>query len=381
MQDTLGFIKRKLGFHKKERLVGLFLEKFWASNASEDEIIRIARHHFQSNESDFYNACHKLVEQLVIKSSVDDINIEVENFDYQDLSFLIKIANSFGRFDVGYLYYSNYCHILEKSALKSKANRSDKVKYLLHKQLFGSDGFHYHDQEVRIRTPFYLMSIQKKMFSSFSQKDLSQLDKIDSDFQARITNKTIALLAPGITQYSDELIQELAKFDEIVVLNYSYEQYQDLPLPIRISYYSIEGYSNLFDKIDYYSNLDFCCLKIKNVDKVGHRQIHKGSIKWFLGSPNMAQNAIHDLLCFNPKKIKVFGMNFFLAQVTHHEKYISGPSLLRGLAHHNPITNYLYINRIFDQNVINCDYEATKLLNQGVKAYVSQMTNKYSLLR
>lgn len=49
--------------------------------------------------------------------------------------------------------------------------------------------------------------------------------------------------------------------------------------------------------------------------------------------------------------------------------------------HNDPIYNYLHTKKLLNQNVIDCDYEATNLLNKGVKFYVSEMTNKYSFIK
>lgn len=122
------------------------------------------------------------------------------------------------------------------------------------------------------------------------------------DYYSRINNRTVALLTPGISDYNDE----------IVAINYSNEQYQRFPLPIRVSYYSNCDLSTLIYELNRHTNLDFYYLKDKRVMMPFYRQIYI-DINKCDGSPNMAQNEIYDLMCFNPSKIHVFGMNFILA--------------------------------------------------------------------
>lgn len=378
IQDVSGFIKRKLKFNQKERVVKSFLDECSDLSVSKDGILSLAIRHFQSQGTKFYDVCFGLVERILQEPLIDDLKFNVEHLNYQDIPHLIRIADSFGRFDCGYLLRNEYCQMLEKGALGLNSSRREKILYLFHKQLFGDVFFHSNDLDVAVHIPFYLRRIHKKFMSNCDSEPGS--NDLDNEFSRRIHNKTIALLAPGILAFDVPLIQELNEFDEIIPITFTTNHYKDFPLPIRISYYNKYNSLKLMndDRFRDGINLEIYCLKNKVTAHPKYREIMKDSFKWVLGSPNMVQAAVFDLLCQSPKKIKIYGMNFFLSAQPHHRDYQTNLSL-RSLAFHNVVSNFAYIQALHRRGNIDLDTEAKRLIDAGLINYTIEMSKRYSL--
>jgi hypothetical protein len=384
-QDVSNFIWRKLRIQTKARIVGLFLAKFHGSNLSSYEVVNLASHYFNNKKSKFYNACFHLVESILLDKQLDYQSIILEDLHYLDTAELMRIADSFGRFDIGYSLRVKYCHNLEKNAVKDRSNRRDRLFYYLHKQLYGDDLFLYTNQEIKIKVPIYLRQFHARMISTFNNKKMTSL--IDIHFYNRVHKKNIAILAPGILHFDEKLIDELKEFDEIIPITYMNEQYSELPYPIKISYYNEERSKRLINDKSFREgiNLDIYCVKTTGNYYPNFREIIKDCHKWFLGSPNMVQVAVYDLLCQQPARIKVFGMNFFLSKHSYNPVYQSSLSKYSldsktssySLSIHNILSNYMYIKNLYSNGLIELDQNATTLILEGERNYCHKMTILY----
>ena len=377
IQDIMGFIIRKLKIEKKNRIVELFLSDLNTSDVSKDEILKSAQMYFQFNDSQFYFACCSLVQQILNYPTHDDLIFSVETLDYQDLSLLIRIADSFARFDLGLHLRSEYCNSLEQRAHSMKSTRRDKLIYLFHKQLFGKYLLHYFDRELKIEVPFYLRQFHKRLTSKCDIK--LNPSKTDIEFYEKIHNKVVALLAPGILQFDAQLIHELEEFDEIIPLTYTTKQYKDFPLPINISYYNGMNSQRLISDRQFSDGIDLeiYCLKDEVTKLPKYRGILSDSYKWFLGNPNMVQVALYDLLCQKPKRVKIYGMNFFLSEQPYHKNYQSNLSLF-SLSSHNMLSNFFYIKKLYSEGLIELDSKATDIIMAGPEKYSFLMKNLYT---
>lgn len=389
IQDVLGFLKTRFKLSRKYTLVELFLEELKVPNIDRDAILNLADSYFQYDKFYFHEMCLNLIRQILFLPSINTVRFNTEYLKNRDFPFLILIANSLGRFDLGLALRIDYCSSLERSALEWNSNCQDKILYFFYKQLFGNEFFHRHNEEIIFNVPFYLKDFHNRLIFKCPLNDL-KMNKVDLDYMLRINKKSIAILAPGILSFDEELVNDLREFDEIIPITYTYNHYKDFPLPINISYYNSTNSIKLFDdKIFFEGNeLEIYCLK-KNkknpiLRDINYRTIIRDTNKWILGSPNMVQMSLYDLLCQSPNKVKIFGMNFYLSDNFHHKNYRSSvlntSSLLQEFADHDLASNFLYIQNHFIKGDIELDKEAKDIINKGLFDYTFEMTKKYCRL-
>lgn len=383
INDVWSYIKRKIKITKnhnteKWKIVNLFLEDLSKSKSSKDDIYNLSRQYFESKESELYDLCFKLINQILFEPSSENIDFSYEHLCYQDIPFLIIIADSFGRFDLGFKMRVQYCKSLEKSAIRFRSKRVDRIIYNMHRQLFGDELFEGSNGNITIKIPIYLRRFHSR-FTSGCNRSNKRAEQIDKDFFNRINKKRIALLAPGILHFDEKFILELKEFDEIIPLTYSYKHYKDFPFLFNISYYNRPNSISLLNNPPFSKELDLeiFCLKYKVINQVNYRECFIDSYRWFLGSPNMGQTAINDLLCQNPNKVKIYGMNFFMSEQTHHNEYPSKVSL-KSLAEHNILSNFFYIKKLYSDNLIDLDRTALEIISSGTEEYIKRMTRLYS---
>ena len=95
----------------------------------------------------------------------------------------------------------------------------------------------------------------------------------------------------------------------------------------------------------------------------------------------MLQNALIDLLHYNPAQIKLFGFNLFFAPTNEYShsdyRYYSTSRLreLSGHAFHNLVNNYDLTKLLYDQGYIEVDDALKSVLDLGRKTYMTEMEN------
>lgn len=389
-QEILTTFKVKFKIDLKVNRVNKFLDALRGMDYENNEVLCLATDYFDRKYSSFYKACYLLIQQIVLEPSSSNLPNFIHDTGYNDIPLLIKIAHTFGRFDLGLDLMVIYSHSLKLAATKKNGSRKDKVYYFIQQKFFGVDFFPVDYEASSIKVPFYLKHIHENVVAFIKYDDPN--NGYDFNYAKQIKGKKIAILAPGLLSYEQSLIQELKNFDEIIPLNYSNTQFENFPLAVRISYYGNNGYSNLIKKDPYDLNLEIYCLKTNLQSTVGYRQIFNEPYKWFSGSPNMGQRTINDLLHHGASNIKVFGMNFYLAEKIYNKSYINSVSLFHdnnlnydllreGLAHHNPISNFIYTRNLYRQNLIDFDKNAISIIDSGTRVYAKEMTAKYSIFK
>ena len=385
IQDFWTYFIRKFGINKdnyveRTRIVKLFVNDLARIENTVDQILSLACKHFYSKQSRFFDICLKLIQQILFEPNSKELNINYDKLNIEDIALLIFISDSFGRFDLGLILRYAYCRILENRATNENTNRKHKIIYNMHKSLFGDDLLVNQNQIVNIEVPFFLKEFHYK-FTFKHNRVNNNLTKVDNVFLKKIQNRSIALLAPGIIEFDENLIQELFEFDEIITITYTKDQYKALPIKINISYYNRPNSLKIInDKLnDIQSNdLELFCMKYTVRGYSNFREIYNDSFRWFLGSPNMGQSAIYDILSHNPRKLKVFGMNFFLSKLSHNKNYPSEGVSIKSLAEHNIVSNFLYVKKLMLDNRIEIDQMSTNIINAGIENYVSKMMELYS---
>ena len=87
----------------------------------------------------------------------------MDDISFQDILLLNKIADSFGRFDLGYQLRLQYCHKIENKILNGYSSRRDVITYLFNKQMFGDDLFNHKQLNVKLKVPFFLKGLHEKL--------------------------------------------------------------------------------------------------------------------------------------------------------------------------------------------------------------------------
>ena len=345
-----------------------------SNNLGNPNEIDLLTNQFFSKEIPLYNACRNLVSQILYQSNSTKLMFKTDEVYYRDLVYLMRVADLFGRFDLGYRLRWLWILSLENKVFSDQVKRSDCLIYLWTKQIFGDDLFQFKDMRCVFKVPFYLKSIHEQYFDDFINHSIK-----DTTYFKRINGKRIALLAPGILEFNEELTSELEEFDEIIPITYTSTHFNSFPLKIKISYYNYQNAKKILNNQlnNDTDGLDFYCLKSIDSAIQGHRRILEDLNKWFIGHPNMVQCSVYDLLKHQPSKIKIYGMNFFLSKNTHHAAYPTVEVSSLKLSSHNIISNFLYIENLYHKSIILLDNESEQIIRSGLQSYVNEMTNLY----
>jgi len=390
-QDFIPYIFRILTFNSKPKRVYRYLIQLEKTDKNIDEILKLTSYFFLEPPSNaFYLNCYKIIEQILIEPNIKSVPSSISKTDYRDLPLLMNLADHFGRFDLGYLIRVIYCQKLEGRIGYKNTKRVDAINFTLNKELFGSTLFQNKNVVAPINPPFYLKNVHKKFMTPF-RIDMFADEIKEREFLKKIKNKKIALIAPGILKFGNDLVSELKTFDEIIALNYEINHYINVPISIKISYYNSFNTELIQKEKDSIKNngLDYLCLKTNYTNNPSFRGIQRDSHKWTIGKPNMVQVALFDILYYTPKTVKVFGANFFLSTITHNTNYISNRMKMnlasiantttKSLSRHNALSNFLYIENLYIKGKIELDLEARSIISNGLKCYANEMTKLYNV--
>ena len=97
-------------------------------------------------------------------------------------------------------------------------------------------------------------------------------------------------------------------------------------------------------------------------------------------SPNALQNMLADLLLYQPKEIKVFSIDMGLTSKRDASYGVFGKSYWDKYypkASHDPYSNYLFIERLYNNNLISVDSKLKKILDLGIVDYMMQLQEVY----
>jgi len=105
---------------------------------------------------------------------------------------------------------------------------------------------------------------------------------------------------------------------------------------------------------------------------------------WLQGWPNMIQIALFDLLAFEPARIKVFKINFYLSETLHYKGYqtrhvnIDDPKFLfKGHACHHIVRQLDFIRQMVKNQLIEVDETCEKIIGMTDDEYLKAMEDLY----
>ena len=231
--------------------------------------------------------------------------------------------------------------------------------------------------------------------------DLRLNQENEQQFLHFLKGKNVAVVGPA---NSDEITgDEIDGFDIVIRLNFR----SDIKLPKKnhgsktdISYYSIAHFQRypvlIAEAID---NLEWCCMKLER-DASSLRstkvvEIKNNKIRAFFtrdqqllnGSLNMVPNASMDALTFNPARLKIFCTDLFIG--SHIKSYVSDPihkqflsdhSITDSCRTHDCFSNFLFLQRLYDLQIVEVDEKLKKILELDIEEYASILQRKYGHL-
>ncbi len=320
---------------------------------------------------------------------IDLIKI-VKNYSHNDFYSLVMLKKI--SYALGLYKFSFYLRLfLERKVLKLNSQNKQDLIFKFNVSLFLNNEKVFKSTSEKLdKNLFFNRSCKvfnpKDCYSFFFQnKNFSEnnyLNTSDLEYKKIIENKRVAIIGPSNSSLNQK--DEIDNFDIVIRMN------QEAPLEnslkefigtkTDINYFGGGLIHNRKEKVfDFIkdSKMQFVCFKNDktledyNLTKVKARQWFE--FPWsFECSHMMIQNILLDLLCFNPKTIKVFNVDFYLGK----KKYLSNKYKLGIYSRspvfdlHDPYVNYRVVKFLYEKGIIEVDPNVEKILKYSNRYYV-----------
>jgi len=258
-----------------------------------------------------------------------------------------------------------------------------------------------HSSRIYERMLFYF-SLFKNGFDK-TIPPVQDFDKVCQKYLRYISGKSIAIVGPAPTD--EENGTEIDSYDIIIRNRYKGKKYQPAAkkfgLRTDVSYYG-NGNSRYYivnQNSEFLRDLDWAVFKSKKYAKYAS-EIDKNKCRcfmknhfYFCGSPTMIQNIVFDILHFNPKKIKLFNLNFNLAGITHYKTYHPEKNKLEkpvysklwinqhrstgGFAHHDLLSQINFTRNLWKSGKVEVDNECERVLRMSNDEFLEEMEGIY----
>lgn len=345
------------------------------------------------------NIFDKIIDKSFINNNqiklINDIKLQKLSND-KEIIFLKNFFYNLGLYKISYFLRIflerqklNQKNIYKKKDFISLFNISlfTDDKKAAEKSLINLEKFIFFNSSCKFFSP-------KKCFNLFFQDnkkyDFSKFSVIDLKFLELINNKSIAIVGPADTTIHNG--DEIDKFDIVVRMNKENEIENELEVftgsRTDINYFGGEILRYRRDKIYEYiykSNTKFLCVKNYEVLKNFNTNIVPArqwlEFPWnFESSHMMVQNIILDILFFNPEKIKLFNVDFYLGK----KKYLSNnyksniykksPNIRPPVFDlHDPFVNYRLVKLLLKKKLIDVDESIKKILMLSDRHYIKKL--------
>ncbi len=247
----------------------------------------------------------------------------------------------------------------------------------------------------------YFLKEKIQFYYSVTRGDTEYLRKYNKKYQSEsdlnfanhIKGKTIAVVGPAFSNV--KCGEEIDHFD--IVIRVNYQGLENMPDPAiygnrtNISYYNSNNAKELLKqrKEIRLNDLQFAVFKSEKHAKQVSGYVPSRATKspeefWIQGWPNMIQIALFDILSFEPSRVKLFKVNFYLSAELHHNKYITRhinikdpKKLFSGHACHHIVHQLSFIKQLVKYRKLEVDEECAAVLKLSDYEYIQAMEDLY----
>lgn len=350
------------------------------------------------------------------------IKDKLANYDYPDLTgvdfspygwkFLSFISTKSGYVKLGWTFKKLMMHSLEKLRKQNDSTMSSHFVFLRDQILLtnengDTDYFNFLLKQISslgVNKDFITLS---KLYHGTYQKGDFQIDSSDKYFLDLINGKNIAIVGPidvGLNN-GDEIdsndiiirftfngieIYDQNKFGSRTEISYYTFNY----IPFAINQKLFNSMNKLECAILHQESFNTChWVKSLRTNVRKRYNVYDSDTNPFLcGFANSVQRTLMDILRFNPKKIKVYNANLFLSQ-NYVGKYASKKGFAGvltkkesnlakingGLSFHEPSSNFIFLQRLYQNGYIQVDSVLDDILSMNVDQYMHKLDQRYSV--
>jgi hypothetical protein len=285
--------------------------------------------------------------------------------------------------------------------INNKSNLKDYYDFFFYNQYFGCFNSLLRERNKIIDKFENNLFLKKLIKFGLKKKQLifnnfTINKKNNIDFFEFIKNKTIAVVGPSHS--NKKLGREIDNFDVVVRTNYNINTNQPFEIygeKTNISYYNSYRVSQKKNTIYNLKDQDFWWVfksfndkkKFKNenyfLNSEKFRVAEQPDIEMMNSNPMLIQIALHDIICFKPKKIKLFHCDFYTAKHSYNKNYknfiFNKKEVLESIRGHEILGNYIYVKNLYEKKIICAEYEVEKILLLNNKAYANLLDEKFNL--
>lgn len=211
-------------------------------------------------------------------------------------------------------------------------------------------------------------------------------------YRKYVEGRSVAVVGPAASE--ERHGREIDRFDIVVRMNYGRDSRISEPAKYGsrsdVSYYNQEFLYHMksHGEYDFLKELDFAVFKSRIADLPYELRTNDrirrpmGVHKYFSGFPNLGQLIIGDLMLFRPSRVKLFYMNFYLAQNSYHNSYFTahdfeGDNHLRSFAHHDCFSQINFTRHLWDAELIEADPVCSEVLLLDPEEYLEALKQIY----
>lgn len=339
-------------------------------------------------------------EELISEMEYENYLVGIRAIDTQVLStekwkLLSFISSAFSLFQIGYAF--------RKKAIESVfiiIGIKKTTDYLFNEAFNASMDINKYEK-VRMllklcsnnRIKKHLLYFNMMTVNKVNSRKIRRFSREDTEFANYIRGKNVAIIGPALSEVNHG--DEIDTFDVVIRLNYRGSD--KLPDKIKVgkktnvSYYNNLTIRNLNvnEKEIIYNDLNYWVVPQKSVAHENDFDIinRKGRERhillfYFMGYPNLIQHILLDILIFDPKRIKIFDVNFFMANMQHQDNYVikklSKQEFVYSSAVHDLISQINFIRQLWQNRQCEVDETCENILRLSNEEYLKNMEEIYT---
>lgn len=344
-----------------------------------EELIRFVR----SRDEDFLLIREEHFESLIDRfaSFVRKHPHSVSGLPAPYCAFFFRLLIMFGHYDVYYLFRRNF-------AISLADVKSTRLVDFIYRLTLANEKGDYAEfsrlmddkiSPIRSAAP-HLFNRSTLYFGRYNGSIPN--DANDYEFAKYLEGKSVAIVGPtrvGLVSGS-----EIDSFDVVVRFNHRDSLAYDskyFGTKTNCSYYirlkNDECLKRSVEKLDF---LMFEVCEFPLPDNVkARRRIEAFSYlasPFLCDMPNSVPQALMDILRFSPSCVKIFNVNLFVS-LDYISGYFHSGEVGRPMAVHDPVSNFIFMQRLYSNQLFEADRALEDILKMSVDQYVSALNNAY----